>query len=260
MLHLTATLAGVSTGGVAAGRVSLVAGLSAGGVAPGGVSLLAVKLLAGSLRWRAPPPLPFHRLGRRIAGGAAGKRRCGGVLLVLLLTDAGVVGVVAAGVPATPFPRPSPPPQRLSLQTGTSAKAGDEKGPRRGKGRRRGRWQGLQVLLAQLSRMALVGAYVAAGAGRWRLAAGSTADPSARRLAGPSAGDAQERNWRRGRYGWGRGTSGPRAFMLAIAAVAAVLTVATLATVTLTGARRATRVTAVVEGGPIGKKNRSFST
>ncbi|CAI5498920.1 unnamed protein product [Closterium sp. Naga37s-1] len=135
-----------------------------------------------------PPPPPQSqsqrgrrrgRLGRQIAGGAAGKRRCGGVLLVVLLAVAGVAGVVTAGVPATPFPRPAPPPQRLSLHTTTAATAGDEKGPRWEKGRRRD-------ATGTVARTA----DVAAGAGCWRMAAGTTADPSARRLVGPSAGDA----------------------------------------------------------------------
>ncbi|CAI5493797.1 unnamed protein product [Closterium sp. Naga37s-1] len=99
------------------------------------------------------------RLGRRIAGGAAGKRRCGGVLLVLLLAVVGVAGIVAAGVPATPFSRPSPPPQRLWLHTGTAAKAGDEKGPRRGKGRRR------EVTGTVARTAGAAGAAVAVGAG-----------------------------------------------------------------------------------------------
>ncbi|CAI7787580.1 unnamed protein product [Closterium sp. NIES-53] len=47
----------------------------------------------------------------------------------------GAAGVVAASGPATPFPYPSHPPQRLSLHSGTAVTRGDVKGPRRGKGR-----------------------------------------------------------------------------------------------------------------------------
>ncbi|CAI5531895.1 unnamed protein product [Closterium sp. Naga37s-1] len=91
---------GIAAGGVPAGGVS-AGGVSAGGVSAGGVA----------------------------AGGvSAGAVAAGGV-------SAG--GVTGAGGPAMPFPRPSHPPQRLSLHTGTAAIRGDVKGPRRGKGRRR---------------------------------------------------------------------------------------------------------------------------